>query len=69
MDVEIIGLQKMMKLVSHRLETQADTTLHVSEYCSQHGRRDHRLREMARTGQAGTGSVYTGLPTFIFINI
>jgi hypothetical protein len=36
-DVEIIGLQKTLKLVSVCLETQADTTLHVRECWSQHG--------------------------------
>jgi hypothetical protein len=39
----------MLKLVSLWLETQADTTLHVRELCSQHGE-----KEMARTGQAST---------------
>jgi hypothetical protein len=30
----------MLKSVSIHIETQADTVLHVSEYCSQHGRSD-----------------------------
>jgi hypothetical protein len=39
--VEIIMLQKMLKLVSLWLETQANNTrLHVRECCRQHGRRN-----------------------------
>jgi hypothetical protein len=44
--MEIIGLQKMLKLVSPGLETQVDTILP----CSQ-------IVEMVRTGQKGNGSV------------
>jgi hypothetical protein len=42
-------------------EGTGGTTPHVRECCGQHGRNDHRLKEMARTGQAGTGSVLTGI--------
>jgi hypothetical protein len=46
------------QLVCPILKTQGDRTSHVRECCSQHGRRDHMLKEMAPTGQAGTlGSV------------
>jgi hypothetical protein len=38
--VEIFELQMMLKLVSFRLETQYDTTLHLRESCSQHGMQD-----------------------------
>jgi hypothetical protein len=48
----IIGLQMMLKLVSLRLETQADMTLHVRQSCSNHGRGDHRLKENG-TNRAG----------------
>jgi hypothetical protein len=34
-------LQEMLKLASLRLRTQADTTLHVHESCSQHGKREY----------------------------
>jgi hypothetical protein len=37
-DVEIIGSQEMLKLVSVRLEMRLRTTHHISECCSQHGR-------------------------------
>jgi hypothetical protein len=39
--VKEIGLQKMLKLVSLNLETQADMTPHVQDCCSQNGRRDY----------------------------
>jgi hypothetical protein len=39
-DVKITGLRRKLKLVSLRLETQADMTLHVGESCSHRGRRD-----------------------------
>jgi hypothetical protein len=55
----------MLKLVFLRLETQGDRTPHVRECCSQHGRRDHMLKKMALTGQAGTGTVS---PIFFFID-
>jgi hypothetical protein len=38
--MEIIQLQKMVKSVSLRLETQADMTLHVYKCSSQHDRKD-----------------------------
>jgi hypothetical protein len=39
-DVEVIGLQKIMKFGSSREKTQAGETFHVRECCSQHGKRD-----------------------------
>jgi hypothetical protein len=42
-----IGDKIMLKVISFRLETQADTTRHFREHCSQHEGRDN-----ARTGQA-----------------
>lgn len=44
----------MPKLVSFRLRTQDNTTLHVRDYYSIAGW-NHRLKEMARTGQVDTG--------------
>jgi hypothetical protein len=49
-----VGLEKMLKLVSFRLETQADTTLPAW----QKGSLGISLKEMARTGQARTSSVF-----------
>jgi hypothetical protein len=40
LDVEVTGLQMMLKLISLVPETQADTTLHVRDRRSQHGKRD-----------------------------
>jgi hypothetical protein len=59
--METTGLRKMLKLVSLRLETQADRTLHVCELCSQHVQ-----KEMVRTGQASTRRSAL-LPNFITI--
>jgi hypothetical protein len=66
-DVEITGLQKMLKVYFLCLETQADIMLHARKCCRQHGRRNFKISlvmEMVPTGKAGTGSV---LPNFVFI--
>jgi hypothetical protein len=52
--MEIIGLHMMPKFVFLLLETKADTTLQVDERRNQHGRREHKQKEMSRTEQAGT---------------
>jgi hypothetical protein len=52
--VEIIKLQTMPKFVSLRLEAKADVTLQVHESCNQHGKKDHKEKEMSRAEQAGT---------------
>jgi hypothetical protein len=54
--IQIIGLQKALKLVSLCLETQADTTPHVREYGSEYSRRDHRTEGngVNRAGRTGT---------------
>jgi hypothetical protein len=43
--------------VSLRLETQADRTLHLREYCSQHGRRDCSNCRHGANPAGGTGSM------------
>jgi hypothetical protein len=50
-DVEITGQQKMLKLVSLRLETQTDTTLHGRESCRQHGSRIADRRKWREPGR------------------
>jgi hypothetical protein len=58
----------MMELVSLRLETWTDTTLHVREYCSHVARGTAATAEMARSGEASVGSVFQRmLPNFILI--
>jgi hypothetical protein len=47
-DVEIIGVQKMLMLISLHLETQTDAKLHVPEGCSQRVRKDRRLKKAPR---------------------
>jgi hypothetical protein len=39
--MEIISVQKLMKLMALHLEGQTDTIIHDSDCCSQHGRRGH----------------------------
>jgi hypothetical protein len=64
-DVEIIELQKVLKLVSLRLETQADTTLHDAIESYTLFRRTNGKHRLKGPGvQVGTGSV---LPIFVFI--
>lgn len=53
-----VGLEKMLKLGSFRMETHADRTLHVRECCRQHGRRAHLESQSEGTGQARTSSVF-----------
>jgi hypothetical protein len=50
----------MLKLVSIRLETQADTTLHVRKCCSQYDWRDYAeaQKEVALSWQVGAGSMF-----------
>jgi hypothetical protein len=54
--LEIVWLLKMMKLVSLRLETQADSTLHSCELYSQHGREGlHHLQRWRELGTQTSG--------------
>jgi hypothetical protein len=56
-NVEITGLQKMLKLISLRPETQADTTLRVCEFSVSKARGIAAIVETTGTGQVGTGYV------------
>jgi hypothetical protein len=47
-----VGLEKMLKLVFFRVETQADTTLHVRECCSQHGGSDNLESQSEENGSS-----------------
>jgi hypothetical protein len=49
-DVEIIGLQEMLKLVSCRLETQPDTRYTFVFIILSRNKWDDRLEEVTRTG-------------------
>jgi hypothetical protein len=63
-DVEINGLQKVLKSVSLRLDTLGDRTHHVRECCSQHGRRERKLKEFELTPQAGKSSMLESTECF-----
>jgi hypothetical protein len=65
-DEEIIGLQKLMKLVPLCLKAQADMLLHVHECCSQHGRRD--CRNCRNGADCVSIAKYRVLPNFILIS-
>jgi hypothetical protein len=60
----------MPKVVFFRLETQADTTVHVRECCNQYGRWESQT-EGNGTNWAGRHRVsvtkYTVLPNFVII--
>jgi hypothetical protein len=68
--VEIIRLQKILKLVSFRLETQADMTLLIRVSCN-HGERNciECRNSENRTGKHRVSvAKYTVLPYFVFIS-
>jgi hypothetical protein len=68
--VEITGLQKMPKLVSLRLETQAGTTLHI---CMRYTGAQHVGSHSEGNGTNRTGTYrvsaakYTVLPCFVYV--
>jgi hypothetical protein len=65
----LVDIEIMLKSVSLCLE--AGMMLHVHESCSQHGRRDHRLKENgANWADNHWISVmkYLVLPSFVFID-
>jgi hypothetical protein len=72
-DATTNGLQMMLKLVSLRVEKQADMTIHVRECCSQRGGRDYVESQTEGNGANRKGrheeniKTYTTLSSFILI--